>query len=157
MESKLHLAASNDEKKTSEVTLTLSVKELQPMIPALSKLANSNLLLGKTGYWFGRMIKDLNASLEEATKQQRKVFDAMSTLDLNGKTRSIPPEKQEEFQEKLNELADIPNEVVLRNGRFQLTLDDLTLSDPQTRKIECLLTPVEIAALDGTIIDWQGM
>ena len=140
-----------------ELTVKIAIRTLDPMIPAIGKLVNSFAVKGKQGYWLGRLAKDIDAAMEIFSKRRMEVIRAFAMRNEKGEIVEAPqgvsldPEKLDDFNREINELLDMELEFVLRCGIFKVNINDLEVDSKP------LLTPAEMAALEGLFIEWQGI
>ena len=133
----------------NEATVSLTIKEIKPLISALGKLHNANIMLGKDGYWFGKFVKELNQVLRDSDTERKKLFDAFSVIlqDMQASIPKVPAdgeeteeikaakvafnEKVKQVQDDLNvkvaELEDDNHEFILKNGLFTIDIERLNV------------------------------
>lgn len=147
----------NKKPESEDVTVKIMIRTLDPMIPAISKLVNSVVVKGKQGYWLGRLAKDIDAAMEVFSKRRLEVIRAFAVRNEKGEVVetqqgvSLDPSKVDNFNQEMNDLLDTELEFVLKCGTFKINIDDLESNGKP------ILTPAEVASLDGLFVEWQGV
>lgn len=164
--------AKKDKKSTAkEIVMELTIKEVSKLANPAARIAKSNILLGKEGYWFGWFSKRLMEHAQAAEKARGALVEKCALKDANGKVVasdkgmglvSLDPEQVDLYNTKFRELMETIVSIPM-HGPWEVNIDDLTITsqeagkDGKVKEIKsCLLTPEEMLDLEK-IIAWKGI